>query len=156
MTSDRNDSNGHCAQNQQWYKYLLSEPYFAVKVYECYRDNRQNFEDIVRDGGIIDQQAEYLKESADANFRNGFVYHNSADFDSQISRLKTFLKNRLNWLDQQFTSVEKLLSSFDQGLRNSYNSPVTRGFRHLTVFRWKRTLQRREGPLTRQGVRQQH
>lgn len=128
VTSDRNDSNGHCAQNQQWYKYLLSEPYFAVKVYECYRDNRQNFEDIVRDGGIIDQQAEYLKESADANFRNGFVYHNSADFDSQISRLKTFLKNRLNWLDQQFTSVEKLLSSFDQGLRNSYNSPVTRGF----------------------------
>lgn len=129
VTSDRNDSNGHCAQNQQWYKYLLSEPYFAVKVYECYRDNRQNFEDIVKVGGIIDQQAEYLKESADTNFRNGFVYHNSADFDGQISRLKTFLRNRLNWLDQQFTSVEKLLSSFDQGLKNSYNSPVTSGFR---------------------------
>lgn len=32
-------------------------------------------------------------------------------FESEVERLRTFLKNRLDWMDQQFTSVDTLLAS---------------------------------------------
>ena len=51
------------AQANSWYKSLIGDPYFVTKLYECYKENRQNFEDIVKTGGILDQQKEYLLES---------------------------------------------------------------------------------------------
>lgn len=98
------------AQANSWYKTLIGDPYFVTQVYECYKENRQNFEDIVKTGGIIDQEKEYLAESAQANYEAGYLMHHS-DFETETERLRTFLKNRLNWLDAQFTSVDALLSS---------------------------------------------
>ena len=34
-------------------------------------------------------------------------------FESEVERLRTFLKNRLDWMDQQFTSVDTLLASLE-------------------------------------------
>lgn len=98
------------AQADSWYKTLIKDPYFVTQMYECYQENRQNFEDIVKTGGIIDQEKEYLAESAQANYEAGYLRHRS-DFETETERLRTFLKNRLNWLDAQFTSVNKLLTS---------------------------------------------
>ena len=36
LTNDRNDG----AQREQWYKYLIADPYFVTKVYECYQANK--------------------------------------------------------------------------------------------------------------------
>ena len=35
--------------------------------------NRQNFEDIVKTGGILDQQKKYLLESGNANYQAGAI-----------------------------------------------------------------------------------
>ena len=98
------------AQANSWYKTLIGDPYFVTKLYECYKENRQNFEDIVKTGGILDQQKEYLLESGNANYQSGYLMHRST-FESEVERLRTFLKNRLDWMDQQFTSVDTLLAS---------------------------------------------
>ena len=98
------------AQVNSWYKTLIGDPYFVTKLYECYKENRQNFEDIVKTGGILDQQKEYLLESGNANYQAGYLMHRST-FESEVERLRTFLKNRLDWMDQQFTSVDTLLAS---------------------------------------------
>ena len=98
------------AQANSWYKTLIGDPYFVTKLYECYKENRQNFEDIVKTGGILDQQKEYLLESGNANYQAGYLMHRST-FESEVERLRTFLKNRLDWMDQQFTSVDTLLAS---------------------------------------------
>lgn len=106
MTTTR----GANAQSEQWYRYLIGDPYFVTKAYECYQRNRQNFEDIVKTGGIIDQQQDYLAESAKTNYEAGYLMHHS-DFTTESERLRSFLKSRLSWMDGQFTSVDKLLSS---------------------------------------------
>lgn len=107
MTTTRADGS----QAEQWYKFLIGDPYFITKIYECYQKNRGNFEEIVKDGGIIDQDQEYLAESAKANYDAGYLQHHST-FTTETERLRTFLKARLNWLDSQFTSVDNLLRSF--------------------------------------------
>lgn len=98
------------AQANSWYKSLIGDPYFVTKLYECYKENRQNFEDIVKTGGILDQQKEYLLESGNANYESGYVRAH-VTFESEVERLRTFLQNRLEWLDGQFTSVDTLLAS---------------------------------------------
>ena len=98
------------AQANSWYKSLIGDPYFVTKLYECYKENRQNFEDIVKTGGILDQQKEYLLESGNANYESGYVRIH-VTFESEVERLRTFLQNRLEWLDGQFTSVDTLLAS---------------------------------------------
>lgn len=97
-------------QTESWYRYLIGDPYFVEKLYECFWENKQNFEDIVKTGGIIDQEKEYLAESAAANYNYGYLQHRS-DFNTETERLRTFLNNRLNWLNTQFTSYPKLLQS---------------------------------------------
>lgn len=98
------------AQANSWYKSLIGDPYFVTKLYECYKENRQNFEDIVKTGGILDQQKEYLLESGNANYEAGYVRAH-VTFESEVERLRTFLKNRLVWMDEQFESVDTLLAS---------------------------------------------
>ena len=97
-------------QSQSWYVALTKDPYFVQRMYECYTRNRQNFEDIVKTDGIIDQDIAYLKESAQANYNWHYLMHQSP-FESEAERLRTFLKKRLNWMDQQFTSLSTLLNS---------------------------------------------
>lgn len=110
MTNARSSN----AQAEQWYKYLIGDPYFVVKAYECYKANRANFEDIVKSGGIIDTNKEYLAESAAANYDAHYLRdwrNRDAEFNNAAERLRTFLSNRLSWMDQQFTSVDQLLNS---------------------------------------------
>ncbi len=97
-------------QRVSWYLALIRDPYFVQRMYECYTENRQNFEDIVKKGGIIDQDIAYLKESGEANYNAGYMMHRFP-FTEEAERLRTFLNTRLGWMDQQFTSLDKLLGS---------------------------------------------
>ncbi len=101
---------GQGAQSESWYRYLIGDPYFVQKMYECYHKNRQNFENIVKTGGIIDQDIVYLKESGEANYNAGYLQRRSP-FVTEAERLRTYLKNRLNWMDRQFASLDVLLNS---------------------------------------------
>lgn len=132
MVVTRQAGSHFLEQKESWYRYLIGDPYFVEKLYECYWDYRENFENIAKDNGIIDQQKAYLAESGDSNYNlKGSLYgecaSGEASFEAGVNRLKTFLRNRLNWMDQQFgwsavnpdaasskTVVDRLLASFQK------------------------------------------
>ncbi len=108
------------AQANQWYKSVIQDPYFAVKTYELYARMRAKMGEMVADNGTLAAYQSLLAESAQANeslwyqnFGNNpwNPGNNQKDFATQIQRLKTYLTNRLNWLDAQFASVETLAKS---------------------------------------------
>lgn len=105
-------AQGGSTQSASWYISLIRDPYFVQKMLECYRENRENFNDIVKEGGIIDQDYEYLKESGDKNYEEGLQRYDCVmDFKAATERLKTFLVNRLGWMDAQFESLPVLINS---------------------------------------------
>lgn len=99
------------AQANQWYKSIIQDPYFAVKAYELYTQMREKMGAVVADGGTLDTYQALLTESAAANAGMWYQRESNKEFNTQIATLKTYLTNRLNWLDRQFESPETLAAS---------------------------------------------
>lgn len=99
------------AQENQWYKSIIQDPYFAVKAYELYTQMREKMGTIVASGGTLDTYQKLLSESAEANANIWYQRESNKKFDTQTAALKTYLTNRLNWLDTQFQSPETLAES---------------------------------------------
>lgn len=107
-------------QSFNWYRSLIKDPYFLVKTYERYKEIRPIIENLIKKGGLIDQQAEYLYEAGLANdTRWGYTYnpeyYNGGQplyFEDSIKSMKNFIELRMEWLDKQFKTVESLINSF--------------------------------------------
>ena len=99
------------AQANQWYKSIIQDPYFAVQAYELYTQMREELASIIADGGKIDTCYNYLEESANANAAMWYGQNSQRAFATQVDVLKTYLKNRISWLDRQFQSPETLAAS---------------------------------------------
>lgn len=99
------------AQANQWYKSIITDPYFAVKAYELYTAMRDEMGTITADDGTMDTYQALMAESADANAAMWYQNESNKKFATQVSSLKTYLKSRLSWLDKQFTSPENLAKS---------------------------------------------
>lgn len=95
------------AQNNQWYKYLIGDPYFVLKVYNRYWNIRDRLESMIKDNGLIEQNRIYLKEAAQTNINKW----NGGTYDTYVNEVKNFLTNRLSWLDKQFKDMNTLLNS---------------------------------------------
>jgi hypothetical protein len=91
-----------------WYKYLVTDPYFITKAYELYQQVEPTLTEVYADGGKIDTYSEKLKKSAEADLTK---WHSRTSFSSEVSSLKTYVKSRYTWLDEQFASVENLAES---------------------------------------------
>ena len=100
-------------QEEQWNCLLIRDPYFLVKVWERWQELRgDEIEDLVGTGGIMDDYIGYMREAAlanDAKWSSQVAY--GFTFDSETSRMKEFVNTRMNWLDEQFVSVETLVDS---------------------------------------------
>ena len=46
---------------------LIKDPYFLVRVYEKYNNVRSIIEEMVKDGGTLDQYEQYLSKAGAAN-----------------------------------------------------------------------------------------
>lgn len=115
QTTDAYFAHEEYYQTVQWNRYLIRDPYFLACLYEAYWEAREGaIEELIRDGGTIDQYAQQLKPAADANdirwdgCRGNFE---GQRFDEGISSLKQFLRLRTDWLDQQFASIDTLCQS---------------------------------------------
>lgn len=102
-------------QSVQWNRYLIRDPYFLVRIYEKYWEIRDTvIEDMICEGGLIDQYKESLLFPAMANDEKwGGCEGNYAGrkFEEGIEYLKMFIEERLTWLDAQFASIETLRES---------------------------------------------
>ena len=82
----------------------------------------------VETGGLIDTSTNFLYEACRANSAKWDWYYNkgAAGFDSDVARLRTYLTQRLAWLDQQFKSVSNLMSSVKKTTStHSYTADAT-------------------------------
>lgn len=109
-------------QKNQWYKYIIQDPYFAIKARELYLEIRETYlQDLISANGIIDANRSYLDRAARANTER---WHNSGGFpnggfDYQVDKLKDFLTKRISWLDNQFATVDSLMSSWNTNRLNN-------------------------------------
>ncbi len=106
------------AQAYQWNKSIIKDPSFAVRAYEWYTRMRDEMGSIVSDGGKIDEAKALLLESANANAAKWYGQSEEKEFTRQVEELRTYLINRLDWLDKKFTSIETLAGSL--GVPASY------------------------------------
>lgn len=86
----------------------IDDPYFTIKAQEQYWSIRPYLQSIVDDNGMIDQYNAYLKESGAANER---VWKWERGYQGDTDAVKTYLKERLAWLDEQFASQESIMKS---------------------------------------------
>ena len=110
-------------QGQSWYLYLVKDPYFMMKAYEAYQNYRPTvIEDMIKDGGKIDtleKKNQTAYEANDEKWKNtydrysGFAFVNGEKQYTQsqtcheaIVSMKTFIKKRLDWMDEKFSMQE--------------------------------------------------
>ena len=99
------------AQQYMWYKELVKDPEFLTRVYELYHQYRYIFEEITKEGGDIDQYYEYLYDSGLANEK---LWKTDSGFTEEVTEvLKPWLRNRLQWMDEQFATLEGLTASLN-------------------------------------------
>ena len=84
-------------------------------AWEKYREIREPvLEELIRDGGKIDQYAEFLRPAAkanDARWGGCMGTYQGQTFDEGLKQLKEFIRLRFGWLDEQFMSVESFQKS---------------------------------------------
>jgi hypothetical protein len=107
----------------QWNQSLIRDPYFITKVYEKYRAVRGTvIEDLIKGGGTMDNYEKYLKTPAEANDAKwDYTYkeYKSVGFDESMKKMKSFLTERINWLDESFESLDTLMVSLGYYIPNT-------------------------------------
>ena len=92
-------------------KEWADDPYFCLNIYSLYWQMRDEFVDISRNGGLIDQYSEYLAEAGARNEKMWFYKVGFSGASGDVACLKEFLAGRVKWLDARFASLDSLISS---------------------------------------------
>lgn len=102
-------------QTVQWDRCLIRDPYFITRVYEKYKEIRETvIEDMIKDGGTIDTYSAYLSDAAAANddkWSYSYDQYRSVGFDDSMNNMVKFIDTRVDWLDEQFASLDTLIDS---------------------------------------------
>ena len=94
------------AQANNWYKYLIQDPWFFIKAQERYWE--------IRDDQVADMLAEIdssyalLKTSAKAN---GERWGYGSDYKKYVDNLRNWFTSHLAWLDEQMATQDILRNS---------------------------------------------
>ena len=103
-------ATGFVIKNVNWYKRLFKDPAFVAKVKERFDYYFNHQEDIVKS---INENAQYLKYAIqeDNTKWDTFTSYKSSDADTwvlyqgQVSSMKSWLTERMNWLKVQFDAM---------------------------------------------------
>lgn len=106
-------------QTVQWNRMLIRDPWFVMKAYEKYKEIRPTYiEEMIKTGGLLDSYYAQLKEAGAANdavwdytYTTEYKGATSVGFEESYANMKNFIKTRVAWLDQQFASLDKLMTS---------------------------------------------
>ena len=95
-------------KNAGWYRFLFTDPEFMAVVKSRWNSHKAGFYEVLE--SYIETQQKYLELSAEENWKlydlaergeNGDEHISS---EAAISRMKTVLRQRLNWMDLQINS----------------------------------------------------
>ncbi len=125
-------------QKRQWQRYLVEDPYFVTRAYELYHKYHSSaFEEMIKTGGTIDTLLEKYRKASEVNdnkwsysygYYRGKAFVNgvetdtvSQNYEAAVDSMKTFIRKRLDWMDQQFADVNTLYAS----LGNTVSDDIT-------------------------------
>lgn len=92
----------------KWLDRLFSDPYFLSEFRRTYWEYRYTaIEDMIKDGGNIDTTLKKVRAAAQ-NDEKYWSYDN--DFNYEADMFKDWMTRRIEWLDEQLSSFEKLSS----------------------------------------------
>lgn len=111
-------TKGWASMGRSWFCECMKDPYFAVKVRELYDQNVEYLKSIVSNDGLLRQWYEYLKESGDKDFS---IWHYSRTIEEDYTVLKSWLTNRINWMDKQFKNDETAFASLNVPLSSKFS-----------------------------------
>lgn len=94
-----------------WYDELFNDPYFAVKASDYYYEYADELAEMVEDGGLIDTYDAYLGE---AGLANTALWRYDRGYTKDVAELKSWIKKRIEWLNNRFDNVDALLASSGQ------------------------------------------
>ncbi len=115
QTTDNYFVNEQAYQATQWNRFLIRDPYFLLQVYQKYKEIRPTLlEDMIKDGGTLDSYYEELLEAGQTNdkkWKRTYRDYNGETYEDACDSLKTFITDRITWLDTQFTSFDSFVTS---------------------------------------------
>ena len=104
------------AQTNQWYKSLVKDPYFLMKVQERYWEIRDvQVQDML---DSVDVHYEYLKESGAADsavwtmVNTAYANGRATNFEKDVALLRKWLNHHIKWMDQSMETEDEFASSF--------------------------------------------
>ena len=97
----------HAAQSSMYCEWL-SDYRFARRARAKFNQVRGAYAALAAEGGLIDDYADYLKESAEANDAR---WPQTRTFAQDTVALKNFIAGHRVWLDEQFKTVPALMES---------------------------------------------
>ncbi len=113
-------ATGYNSRSRLWFSRMIKDPEFAKAVYDVYPTFRASIENILKDGGKLDQYYDYLKESARINDNMWFY---KRGFEKDYTALRNWLTTRINWYDQQFVDLQTATESLRTATPNEGDPP---------------------------------
>ncbi len=114
-TTNNYFTNEQYYQSVQWNRYLVRDPYFLMLAYHRYHEIRPTvIEDIIKDGGFLDEYYEKYYEAGLANDKKWQITYGpyqGKNYEESMAALKEFITTRIAWMDKQFASYETLINS---------------------------------------------
>lgn len=97
-------------QSMQWNRYLIRDPYFLMKAYEMYKEMRPNqLQDMI---DSLDYYKDLLAVDGALNDKRwGYGGRNGEKYAKAVYSLKSFITERVKWLDTQFADFDTLVDS---------------------------------------------
>ena len=103
---------------QNFYREFLDDPLFIVKATEKYWQVRPYLEEIIKEGGLLDQNSEYLRESGLVDEQRWVRSEGSQNwaeyargYEQDTAFFKQYMRERVAWLDTQFETDDTLLKT---------------------------------------------
>ncbi len=115
ITDDWHTTNNYFTREQfyqsvQWNRYLIKDPYFLMMVYETYRSIRGTQIKSLLES--LDYYQNLLKLDGTMNDKRwGYGGRNGERYTKATESLKSFITERVAWLDTQFADFETLVES---------------------------------------------
>ncbi len=99
----------------QWYRYIVKDPYFIVQAYTYYHSIRDTLlEDMLEQITVLGAE---MEESGIANKE---MWHGSSSYSSSVNSFKTWMESHLQWMDEQFASPETMIASMGRHAEYTY------------------------------------
>ena len=99
---------GEKSTDALWYRYVIQDPYFLSIMKEVWDSSYDAIQALVAENGTLQQTYDYIYESAVANAsRWGY----ETDFSFSYDIYYQWVTDRLAWLEEQFTTLDRLATS---------------------------------------------